>query len=45
LSVFPEIYQDALGLVLLEYSEVNFPEVWPYTQDIDDVLSSQVWED
>ncbi len=44
ISVFPEIYQDAFELVSLEYTEVTFPEVWPYSQTIEEILCNKFWE-
>ena len=44
ISVFPEIYQDAFELVSLEYTDVSFPEVWPYSQTLEDILSTKFWD-
>ncbi|WP_107669153.1 DUF29 domain-containing protein [Cyanothece sp. BG0011] len=45
ISVFSEIYEDAYELVSLEYTEVNFPKVWPYSQTIEDILLTKFWEE
>ncbi|MDJ0599461.1 MAG: DUF29 domain-containing protein [Crocosphaera sp.] len=45
ISVFPEIYRDAFELVSLEYTEVSFPQAWPYSQTIEDIFFTQFWID
>lgn len=45
LTVFDEIYAEALSEVQEEYPEVQFPLTWPFSHEIEAILSVTFWEE
>ncbi|MBE9014540.1 DUF29 domain-containing protein, partial [Pseudanabaenaceae cyanobacterium LEGE 13415] len=42
---FTEIFQDASEAVRPEYPEIEFPDGWQFSRDIDAILNAAFWED
>jgi hypothetical protein len=44
ISVFDELFNDALEIVQTEYENTIFPETWQFTYEIDLLLSTNFWK-
>ncbi|MFN5967268.1 MAG: hypothetical protein ACK46E_19500 [Pseudanabaena sp.] len=43
-SVFDELFNDALEIVQTEYENTIFPETWQFTYEIDLLLNTNFWK-
>ena len=41
----PKAWKIALKTVKAEYSQVNFPESWPFTSDLEAILNNKFWQE
>lgn len=44
-QVFDEVYEDTLKIVRRSYSQCEFPDIWPFSCDIDAMLNVDFWEE
>jgi Domain of unknown function DUF29 len=42
-EVFDEVYQDTLEVVRQGYPQYQFPDTWPFSRDIDPILTDEFW--
>jgi hypothetical protein len=42
-EILSEVYLDSLDLVSVEYKQVNFPEEYPFSMAVDELLSKKYW--
>jgi Domain of unknown function DUF29 len=42
-DVFDDCFSYALAQVCRDYPQVQFPDRWPFSLDIDEILSEQLW--
>ncbi|WYL92515.1 MAG: DUF29 domain-containing protein [Gloeotrichia echinulata IR180] len=43
IEIFDAAYQQALKKVRREYPQYNFPDTWPFNQDIESILNQDFW--
>lgn len=41
---FDDVFEAARRVVKVEYKEVDFPDTWLFSRDIDSVLNNQFWD-
>ena len=44
LRMFDDSFDTALKIVRTEYIEINFPDTWQFSRDIDTMLNANFWE-
>ena len=44
-NTFDQAWKIALKTVKAEYSQVNFPESWPFASDLEAMLNHQFWQE
>jgi hypothetical protein len=45
ISIFDELFNDALEIVQTEYENATFPRTWQFTYEIDLLLTTNFWKD
>jgi hypothetical protein len=45
LDIYTKCYQEAVENMRLEYDEVNFPDICPFTNTINELLNYKFWQD
>ena len=45
IEILEECYREALEAVKEDYPDSNFPDVFPFAEDIDSLLNHKFWED
>jgi Domain of unknown function DUF29 len=43
-QVFDKAYANALKIVRKSYPEYQFPDIWPFVRDIEDILNEDFWD-
>jgi hypothetical protein len=43
-EVFDQSWQDALIDVRANYPQVQFPDAWPFSREVEDLLSQEFWQ-
>jgi len=44
LRMFDDSFDTALEIVKTEYADLNFPDTWEFSRDIDTMLNAKFWE-
>ena len=44
-SSFIDAWEIALKTVREEYSQINFPDRWPFSQELEAMLNNRFWEE